>query len=39
MLQDAGISEIHKTCDVLHFLEISDMSGNFSNLANLYRIF
>jgi len=32
------ISEVHKICDVLHFLEICEMSGNFSNLANLYRI-
>jgi len=34
MLQDA----VHKICDVLHFLEIREMSGNFSNLANLSRI-
>ena len=37
MLQDAVISEVHKICDGLHFLEIRDMSGIFSNLANLYR--
>jgi len=37
MLQDAVISEIHKICDVLHFLEIREMSRIFSNLANLYR--
>jgi len=36
MLQDAVISEVHKICDVLHFLEIREMSGIFSNLANLY---
>jgi len=38
MLQGAVISEFHKICDVLHFLEIREMSGIFSNLANLYRI-
>jgi len=39
MLQDAVISEIHKICrpNVLHFLEIREMSGIFSNMANLYR--
>jgi len=35
MWQDAIISEVHKVCDVLHFLEIREMSGLFSNLANL----
>ena len=38
MLQDAVISEVHKICDVLHILEIREMSRMFSNLANLYRI-
>ena len=38
MLQDAVILEVHKICDVLHFLEIRENSGNFSNLANLYGI-
>jgi len=38
MLQDTVISEVHKICYVLHFLEIREMSGIFSNLANLYRI-
>jgi len=35
MLQDAVISELHKICDVLHFLEIHEMNEIFSNLANL----
>jgi len=39
MLQDAVISEVHKICDVWHFLEIREMSLIFSNLANLYRIY
>ena len=39
MLQDAVISKVHKICDVLHFLEIREMSWIFSNLANLYRIY
>src|SRR6218665_2607770 len=39
MLQDAVISEVHIICDVSHFLEIREMSGVFSNLANLYRIY
>jgi len=39
MLQDAVISEVRKICDVFHFLEIRDMSGIFSNLTNLYRIY
>jgi len=39
MLQDAVISEVHKVCDVLHYLEICEMNGIFSNLANLYRIY
>jgi len=38
MLQDAAISEVNKICDVLQFLEIREMSGNFSNLTNLYGI-
>ena len=38
MLQDAIISEVHKICDVLHLLEIREMSGIFSNLANFYNI-
>ena len=38
MLQDAVISEVHKICDVLYFLQFREMSENFSNLANLYRI-
>ena len=38
MQQDAVISEVHEICDVLHFLEIREMSGIFSNLANPYRI-
>jgi len=29
MLQDVIISEVHKICDVLHFLEILEMSGIF----------
>jgi len=29
MLQDAVISEVHKICYVLHFLEIREMSGIF----------
>jgi len=29
MLQHAVISEVHKICDVLHFLEICEMSGIF----------
>jgi len=29
-LQDVVVSEFHKTCDVLHFLEIREMSGIFS---------
>ena len=39
MLKDAVISKVHKICDVLHFLEIREMSGIFSNLAKLYRIY
>jgi len=39
LLQDAVISEAHKMCDVLHFLEIREMSGIFSNLANLYILY
>ena len=39
MLQDAVISEVHKICDIFHFLEIREMTGNFSNLVNLYRIY
>lgn len=39
MLNDAVITEVHKICDVLHFLEIREMSRIFSNLANLYRIY
>lgn len=39
MLKDGLISEVHKICDVLNFLEIGEMSGIFSNLANLYRIY
>src|SRR6218665_2218867 len=39
MLQDSVISEVHKVCDVLHFLEIREMNGIFSNLAILYRIY
>jgi len=38
MLQDAVISEVHQIYDVLHFLEICEMSGIFSNLASLYII-
>ena len=39
MMQDAVISEVHKICDVLHFLEMREMSGIFSNLPiNLYKI-
>src|SRR6218665_3850977 len=33
-LQDVVISEFHQICDVLHFLEIREMSGLFSNLTN-----
>jgi len=39
MLQDAVNSEVHKICDVLHFLEIREMSGFFSNLASLYCLY
>jgi len=38
MLQDAVITEVHKICDVLHFLEIREMSEIVANLANLYRL-
>ena len=38
MLKNAVISEVHKICDVLHFLEACEMRVIFSNLANLYRI-
>src|SRR6218665_1459117 len=34
MLQDAVIADVHEICDVLHFLEIREMSEIFSNLAN-----
>ena len=37
MLKDTVFSEVHKICDVLNFLEIREMIGIFSNLANLYR--
>ena len=39
MLQDAVTSEVHKICDVLHFLEICEISGIFSILANSYGIY
>lgn len=42
MLNDAVtavISELHKICNVLHFIKIRKMSGIFPNLANLYRIY
>jgi len=29
MLQDAFISEVHKICDVLHFVEIREMNRIF----------
>ena len=29
LLQDAVISEVHKMCDVLHFLEIRETSRGF----------
>jgi len=38
MLQEPVISEVHKISDVLQFLEIREMSGTFSNLANVYRL-
>jgi|SRR6218665_100851 len=36
MLQDAVISEIHKIFDVLHFLEIHEMSGIFQTFIETY---
>ena len=40
MVQDAVISEVHKICDVLHFLEIREMSEICSNKPSqpLYNI-
>src|SRR6218665_2428075 len=41
-MQDAVISEIHKIFDVLHFLEILEMSGIFQTLSlyrGLYNVF
>ena len=39
MLQDAVISEIHKIFDVLHFLEILEMSGIFQTFIEAYITF
>jgi len=39
MLQDAVILEVDKIFDVLHFLEIREVSGILSNLTSLYRIY
>jgi len=39
MLQDAVISEVHEIYDVLHFLEIREMSWISSKLTNFYRIY
>src|SRR6218665_633218 len=39
-MQDAVISEIHEIFDVLHFLEILEMSGIFQTLyRGLYNVF
>jgi len=38
-LQDVVIPEVQKFSDVLHFLEIREISGIVSILANLYRIY
>lgn len=37
MLKDAVISEVHKICDVLHFIEICEMRRIFIMYANLYN--
>jgi len=39
MMQYAVISEVHKICDVLHFLEIREMSGIFKPGQPLHNIF
>ena len=39
MLQDAVISEVYEIYDVLHFLEIREMSWISSKLTNFYRIY
>ena len=39
MLQDAVISEIHKIFDVLHFLEMLEMSGIFQTFIEAYITF
>jgi len=39
MLQDAAISEVHKICDVLHFLEIREWTGFFfKHVQPLYMV-